>query len=245
MNIRELAKAICREIVVDVAVDDKCIATGLYYPDGDSVNIHLVGSTITDEGLTVQKLYDRGIRLAKGHKALLQNIQNRFGVEMRDSVLVKRVDDDCIGRDCLDFCEAVSYLSALAYQRQEPRSLGLRDDFDKFMVSAVRPRRSFVKEWFAEQYDPKGLFPVDYRMNGSGKARHIFVVSTTGKADSVAAVNGFLALKGISTPSMSVIDPDSAIGAKKTHRLELVSDAVCFGVRGNEERIIKFATDEA
>ncbi len=117
----ELSKAVSREIVVSVSTDYRYIAMGLYYPDGDSMNIHLIdsprGPAISDDGLTAEKLYDRGICLAKGHQALLSYIKNRFGVELNGPLLVKQVSIDNIGCDCLDFCEAISFLSALAYQK--------------------------------------------------------------------------------------------------------------------------------
>lgn len=118
MNIDRLAASVSREIVVDVSVDGRYISMGIWYSDGDSINIYPEavpgGWRISDKGLTAEKLYDRGVRLPLLARNTIEYLKNRFGVELDGSKLTKRLNPGCAGRACLDLCQAICFLTAAA-----------------------------------------------------------------------------------------------------------------------------------
>lgn len=245
MTLQQLREALSSSIVAGISSDRRYIATGLIYPDGDSINIYLQssparGSRITDRGTTREKLASSGVRLSSGHAGAINYIQNRFDVTLSDGVVSKLVTCD-LGRSAIEFCEAISYLSGLAYHKESKKRSDFDQEVEEFMRSEVGPKRKYQTQWTAKGVDPNGVFPVDFRINDRGRPRNIFSVHTPAKSDLVAAVTGFLGMKGLRSPSMAIVDQNSEIGPKKAERLSLVSDDWCVGVDANRQRIIDFA----
>lgn len=248
MNIDDLARHLSSQIVVEVSPDRQYISTGFIYPDGDSVNIYLSqkreNGTVSDGGTTCEKLADRGISLRKGHKSVVDFIQNRFGVQVVSGVVTKDLSsEEDYGQSCLAVCEAVAFLASLSYQKTESRTSQFQIEVDRFMDERISPKRQFERKWTDARVDPNGVFPVDYRMNGAGTPRHLFAISSGGKTELVAAVTSFLKLNGVGIPTVAIVDPESTLGDTKAHRLELVLDAIYFGIKGQEKQIESFALD--
>ena len=121
MDINDIVRHMSRG-VADAAPDHGYVATGFCYPDGDSVNIYLVEAptmlVITDRGLTTDKLYGCGISLAKGHDVLLDYVGHRYGVTLDGAAFTRRVITLRLGRQCLDFCEAIIFVMGYMFDKK-------------------------------------------------------------------------------------------------------------------------------
>lgn len=241
----KLIQSMTSAMIVGIDEQDKYIATGFIYPDGDSVNLHLRKFVneewkIVDRGLTAEKLAKAGIDLKENHRELMRYVSNRFGIEFVGKEIQKSASESRLGIECIDFCSAIAYLAGLTYHRATRKTSDFTLGLESFVQSRVH--RVYSPKWTAKDVDPDGVFPVDFHFNGIGEARNLFSVQSANKTNVVAAVTGFLASHGHDVPTMSVIDPEAKIPPKEIRRLEMVSTEICVGFVGHEDRIAKFAS---
>jgi hypothetical protein len=109
----------------------------------------------------------------------------------------------------------------------------------------LRQGRQILRHWTDQQFDRKSSFPVDYRLNGLGEARHLFHVLTSEKATLISAIAGFLRTHNIYVPTMSIVDPDAKLGEHHLDRLQLASTEIKFGVQNYEDDIAAFVNSGA
>jgi hypothetical protein len=249
MNVTELAGGLCGDLVRSVAQRGtrSFIVTNFRYPDGDSVNLYLeskgASEWLTDLGTTIFKYGTNGLELSDSRRQFIQAICNTYGLELEKTVFRKRLTVDRPGLDCLSFCEALSRISTLEYQKESRHKGSFFEQVDNLLKHRVEAVRKIERRWTDPLIDPNQSFPVDYRMNGTGTPRNLFYVATADKSNLVSAVCNFFKIKGVYVPTMSVIDPDLNLGKHHMDRLQLASTHLRFGVVGSEDAIVEFASE--
>lgn len=120
-NIDDIKIALVSSIVA-ATCKDRFVATGLIYPDGDSINIYVKnkrgGAYLTDLGTTHEKMASSGVHIENAHREAIVYIQNRFSVSVSDGEVVKDITGN-LGMDCLAFCEAIIFISSIVYQDRQ------------------------------------------------------------------------------------------------------------------------------
>ena len=225
------------------------IVTQFKYPDGDFMNLYPEGRgdtfSVSDLGDTMFKCRMGGVKLTSTRMKWIDTICGIHGIRMEDSVFRKDVRQDHFGTDCLSFCEAISKISTLEYDSERRLRSFLPAQLDGLIHDCVEPVRGVTRKWTHPTLDPKQSYPVDYRFNGIGEPRHVFHVVSGDKSTLVAAVCGFLKLQGIFAPTLAVVSTDADLGPHEVDRLQRAATSIKFGIAGNEDEIIRFATSTA
>lgn len=249
MNTTDLAARLCGDMVRAVVHRGirSYIITHFHYPDGESLNLYLESKGeavwVSDLGTTIYKCHVGGLELNDSRRQFIQSICNTYDLEMEKNILRKRLVDTTLGTDCMVFCEALSRISTLEYQREPRPRPYLAEQIDGLLKRKVEPKRAIERKWTNKLIDPQESFPVDYRLNGTGKPRHIFQVASADKSNLVSAVCNFFKAKDVYVPTLSIVDPDLELGEHHLDRLQLASTHIRFGVSGNEDAIVKFALE--
>jgi len=249
MNATDLATRLCKDMVRAVAQRGTraYIITAFTYPDGESVNLYVEnkdsGSWLSDLGTTFFKFNTGGLNLTSPRHQFIQAICNTYGVEIERATLRKQLRSDSATSDCLAFCEALSRISTLEYQRESRSRSNFPELVDGLLKRKVEPARPIDRGWTNPTIDLHKSFPVDYRINGVGEPRHLFHVASAEKSTLVSAVCNFFKAKNAYVPTMSVIDPDLNLGEHHLDRLQLASTQIRFGVIGSEDIIARFGLE--
>ncbi len=247
MALTDLANKLCRDMVHSVGHRHNrgFITTTFRYPDGDFVALYPEGigenTYITDKGQTLFKCVVNRIPMSESREDLIDGICKRYDVVLQGGEFRKRVDLDRFGFHCLRFCEALTRVSNLQMDGDAKDRSTFSARVAALIERDVAPVRQVYHRWTDPQLDPKGDYPVDYRVNAEGPARNIFAVGSGGKSTLVSAVSSFLKLHDTYVPTMSIVDPDIQLGTHHLNRLQRASTEIRFGVTGYEQDIVNFA----
>ncbi len=251
MVIEGLKRKLCRDVLVDadVVAGRSVVVTSFSYPNGDSIDIFFrsMGDTIaaSDEGATLSFFKTQGVELPPDRRELIKTICRSFDVEFTTPEIRKQFQLSDIGPACLSLCEAITNVASIYYHVDTPVRSSLPVAINKLLRARVEPKRGVDRQWTSRRHDPKGSFPVDFRMNGIGDPRNIFAVTSPSKSIMTVAVMNFLKSHRIPGHSLAVIDPDAEIGPRDTNRLELTADKIIYGITGKENTIVRFALQTA
>lgn len=222
------------------------LVTNFRYPDGDFVTVYseatLHGYRYTDIGETLSKL-SRDDKHGTSDRVLsvVSAICSDFGIEIENDQLVFNYGPDTVGKNLLNYCQAIVQISGLDYLSQQRRQSTFPDQLDQLIHASVEPNRKVERNWTFDNYDPHRVYAVDYRMDGRGAPVNLFCVSSVVKSTLVAATANFLAAHNDDAKTMIVVDPQLALGPKNTERLQLSAQQIRFGINGNEDAIRDFA----
>lgn len=251
MKAADLATRICKDLVRAVAQRGMrtYIVTAFTYPDGESVNLYVENTNgetwLSDLGTTIFKVNTCGLSLTLPRHHFIQAICNTYGLQMEDATLRKRLSPNNAASECVAFCEALTRISTLEYQRELRQRSYLPELVDSLLQRTVEPVRPIARAWTNPEIDLHQSFPVDYRINGKGASpRHIFHVASAEKSTLVSAVCNFFKSKNAYVPTMSIVDPDLNLGEHFLDRLQLASTQIRFGVVGSEDIITRFGLAE-
>ena len=247
MLIEGLKKKLCRDLLVetDQTDVDTVAITSFSYPNGDSVNLYFSGFgdtlAVSDEGATVDFLHAHNIELPADRRDTIKTMCRPYEVEFATPVLRRFFQMPEIGPASMALCEAITRVAAISYQAVPQLRSSLPLAVDTLLRKRVMPRRGVERQWIAKRQDPKGSFPVDFRVNGLGEPRHIFSVTSSSKSILAVAVVNFLRSHRINVPTLAIVDLEAGLGPRDTNRLQLTVSDLSYGIEGNEEKIVRFA----
>jgi hypothetical protein len=227
-----------------------CIITPLYYPNGDSINIYFrktdEGILATDEGATTDNLAQRGIKLTKERREIVEMICRARGASFLKPDITRMVKERSLSADFFSFCQAISDVSSLHYHAMHHKhSTQFHEKVDSLVRKKIEVSRKVEREWTDPAIDPKGSFPVDYHLNGGGPPRNVFCVTSGGKALLVTAIAHFLRSHDIDIPTLAVVDSSANVKGRQLDRLQFASTKLIFGIKGHEKQIVNFALGKA
>jgi Domain of unknown function DUF1828 len=247
MIIDGLKQNLCRDLLVhsDATEFGSVAITSFAYPDGDSVNLYFSefddSISVSDEGATVAFLRRQGIDLPPERREVIKTMCLPYDVELAATVLRRQFQMPEIGAACLGLCEAITRVATIFYQVVSPARSSLPIAMDKLLRRRVARTRGIEKQWTYRRFDPKGSFPVDFRLNGIGEPRNIFAVTSPSRSIMVVAVVNFLRSHRENAPTLAVVDKDAGLGERDINRLQLTVGELVFGLDGHENAIVKFA----
>lgn len=252
MIIPALKRKLCRDLLIEVVEDESgsIAITSFSYPNGDSVNLYFddFGDgilSVSDQGATVSFLENQGIDLSTVRRQAIKHMCQPHDVEFVTPQLRRQFYLPDIGPACIALCEAVTAVASIFYLVEPPARSSLPVAVERMLHKRVAKKRGIQRNWIDLRHDPKGSFPVDFRMNGLGEPRNIFPVTSTSKSLMVVAVGNFLRSHRIAGRSMAIIDKEAGIGPTDVNRLSLTVDRIVRGLEGNESEIVKFALENA
>jgi hypothetical protein len=247
MVIEGLKSRLCRDFIVDVdEVAGRPVAiTTLDYPNGDSINLYFDRRdeqyVVSDEGATVDFLRDQHIKLTDERRDTIDAMCEPHQVILEWPRIVLPFDPADVGPACLTLAQVASQIAAIHYHSNDNLRSPLPLTVNRILRERVEPVRGVERRWVAKRYDPKEAYPVDFRVNGVGKPRHIFSVTSARKAVLVSAVVHFLRSHGIDVPTMTIVDTEAKLSRPDVNRLQLASTELRFGIEKYHQDLADFA----
>jgi hypothetical protein len=247
MLIEGLKKKLCRDLLLETECTEfgSVAVTSFSYPNGDSVNLHFsdLGDTlaVSDEGATIAFLKSQGIELQQDRRQTIKSICDPHEVEFVTPDLRRQFKMPDIGAACMGLCEAITAVASIFYHAVSPMRSSLPVAVDRLLRVRVESKRGVERDWTDRKHDPNGSFPVDFHLNGIGKPRDIFSVTSPSKSIMVVAVVNFLRSHRMKAPTLAIIDKSAGLGKTDLDRLSKTTDELIFGLHGHEEKVTKFA----
>jgi len=252
MLIPALKRKLCRDLLVEVESTEtgSVAVTSFSYPNGDSVNLYFTDLGdgvlgVSDEGATVSFLDRQGIELSAARRQIIKTMCRPYDVEFLTPILRRQFQIPDVGTASLALCEAITAVASIFYFVESPARSSLPVAVDRILRRKVENKRGVERDWIDRRHDPKGSFPVDFRMNGLGDPRNIFPVTSASKSLMVVAVGNFLRSHRIAGQSLAIIDKEAGLGPTDMNRLSLTVNRIVRGLDGNENEIVKFALEGA
>ena len=248
MLAKELKKKLGRDFLLEADSTElgPVAITSFSYPNGDSVNLYFgdLGNSlcVSDEGSTVAFLKNQGIKLSPERRDAIKLMCRQHDVEFVTPSLRRKFQMPDIGIACMGLCEAITKISSIYYHVESPVRSSLPVAVDRLLRSQVEPRRGIERDWIDRRHDPKGSFPVDFHLNGIAEPRDIFSITSPSKSIMVVAVVNFLRSHRKKVPTLAIVDKGAGLGATDVNRLQITAEELVFGLDGNDQKIVHFAS---
>lgn len=222
------------------------VFTPFMFEDGDHLAIVLKkegsGWVLSDEAHTYMHLtYDIDERdLQHGtRQKIISNTLSMFQIEDRDGELVLDVPDERFGDALYSFVQALLKITDVSYLSRERVRSTFLEDFQSLLSKAVpEDRRSFA--WHDPQNDPREMYTVDCRINGT--PRPLFVFALLNDARTRDATIALLKFEKWSPShrSLAIFEDQEDISRKVLARFSDVGEKQFSSLKANRERITRF-----
>lgn len=248
---REQLLRTVRDAVKSFAVDtyglenQAVVSTPLSFPNGDLVPVFVSadadGFALSDSAATCDFLSERKVDLNAMSPSVVRSILSLRGCELCDREVRLRTSPARLSSGILHLAQTAIQLSTLSYHSGKTEKPDYAEVVAQVIRRTIEPARSVTRNWHEPTYDPHGVFPIDFHINGDGRPRNVFVISSTGKIMRMAAATYFLRANGLDHPTIAVIAPDVELGPKQRDRAQMAASELLFGVENREDQLKEFA----
>jgi len=225
------------------------VLTPFLFEDGDHLAIVLKQDQsrwlLSDEGHTYMHLtYDLDERdLLRGtRQQIISNALSAFKVEDRDGELVITIENERYGDALYSFAQALLKIADVSYLSRERVRSTFFEDFREMMSTAVpEERRAF--DWNDPARDPKRVYTVDCRVNGTSRPLLVFALSGDDRTrDSTIALLQFEKW-GVPHRSLGIFEDQEVINRKVLARFSDVCEKQFSSLVSNKDRINRYLTE--
>lgn len=255
MDVSELLaqfkKSVCDQVRIEQeGLDRYRVFTPFRFSDGDMFVILFKRRedewVLSDEGHTFMHLSyifeDRDLR--SGTRArLIENALSAFGVTEDDGELYVPAEEGQYGDALFSFVQVISKITDLTYLSRERVRSTFKQDFSTFFEQ-FHSRFSLQFDWYDKVRDPEKKYPVDCVLTNDDRRVFIFALSSDRAVD--AATIALLTFEkwGIRARSIGIFEDQQEISRISLARFSDVGDKQFSSLRGNEERITNYLSDE-
>ena len=174
--------------------------------------------------------------LEKGTRAkILSNVLSQFSVIIENGSLVIPLKDSW-GDSLFSYIQSLVRISDINYLTKKLVHSTFIQDFKDFIEEKVDKKR-FVFDYFHVEYDPKGKYPIDCKINGIAKPLFLFAINNDNKCRDVT-INILQYEKwNISFQTLAIFEDQETISRKTLARFSDVSGKQFSSLVDNKSRI--------
>ena len=201
------------------------IFTPFMFDDGDHFSIVAKMESgewiFSDEGHTFMHLsYDIPTQsLNTGTRAkIIANVLNGFGVREERGALVSPFDKDDMGAVFFSYVQALCKISDISYLTRERVASTFIDDCRRFFADFV-PQERITADYTDDRIDAKGLYPVDYRINGMAVPLYVVAVNNDTKCQSATISLQYFRQHRVHYDSVVIFEDQEEVGRKPLAQL--------------------------
>ncbi len=227
------------------------VFTPFRFNDGDHLSIVFkkIGPRwiLTDEGHTFMHLsYDMdSADLQQGNRRkIIDKALAGFGVRDEEGELLVEIEDEQYGDALFSYVQGIVHILDVTYLNREIIKSTFMADLRTVIESSV-PQNAKEFDWYDQESDPDGKYPVDCRIERPGKPLFVFGVNNEQKCDLVTIVALHFEKIRYAFDSVAIFDEQEAIGRKPVARLSDVIGKQFSTLTGNQERIKAYLAEHA
>ena len=240
----EFRGRICEQIDLEQEGENRFrVVTPFRFEDGDHFSIFLKRERdewiLSDEASTLMHLSywldEKDLESGNRHE-IIEGSLSAFLVENREGELVIPVSEERFGDALFNFVQAIAKVTDVSFLSREVVRSTFLEDFRAFLRSQVKESRlSF--DWTDTRHDPKGMYPVDCRINGM--TRPLFVYALPGEAKVRDATIYLLTFEQWQIPfqSLAIFEEQEKINPRVLARFTDVCEKTFSSLDENKERI--------
>lgn len=242
---QEFKSRVCEQIALEPdGLDRFRVITPFRFEDGDHFTIVLKREgeqwLLTDEADTLMHLSywldEKQLESETNRHAIIQGSLSGFSVQDRNGEFVIPVIADRYGDSLFNFIQALSKVSDVSFLTRERVRSTFVEDLRSFLQSHV-PSNRLEFDWTDRRNDPKGQYPVDFRVNGMKRPLFIYgLPGDTQVKDATICLLNFERRK-LTFQSLGIFEEQEKIGRRTLARFSDVVDKSFSSLDENKDRI--------
>jgi Domain of unknown function DUF1828 len=219
------------------------VTTPFRFGDGDHFGIVLKREAdrwiLTDEAHTMMHLSywldEKELGTGNRHE-IIHNALSGFFVEDRGGEFIIPIADEHYGDALFNFVQAISKVSDVSFLSRERVRSTFLEDLRVFIQSEV-PSERIAFDWTDPTHDPKGRYPVDFRINHLSRPLFIYALPSDTKVKD-ATIN-LLTFENwhLQFQSLGIFEQQETINRNTLSRFTDVCDKAFSSLEENKDRI--------
>jgi hypothetical protein len=223
------------------------IVTPMAFDDGDLLPLVLIkddqGWYFTDEGHTflqlTYELEEADFRQPTRRDILNKNLST-FGLENRNGELVLRVDNSRFGDALYTFAQALVKIDDIRYLSRDRARSTFVEDVHRMVREIASPTKEIIYNWYDPVVDPTGNYPVDCKVNGTGKPIFVFALPNDSRV-ALATVSLFkLSQAGLNFKSVGIFEDQTKLDPKWVARFTDIGDKSFSNLEAARKDFLKY-----